>query len=515
MCIVENSRDIRWNRSETSESARGRMRPARPNSRVGLKWLSGIAALAPAIFACKPALADNPNDYTITLPSIGSANYNVTVSNPAIDGGAVAVANNTSFNNTTVINDFLSYAASHGGGTVEIPANANAYGSDELLVGNNVDLEIDSGATLQNLTPKDAFLSTISGTNHDVEVSGGGIINDNATGSSSNHMCTLENISRLAVSNVTIENSSEEHLVAENDVNALINNVTIQDSKVISNTDGIDFSGSHFLIENCNISDDDDDIVAKPQTVFCSDIYVTNDNITNGHGISIGGNTVAGLNGMYVTNITENMATAANAVGIHLKAGDGTTSATQNGGPVRNVTFNNISITNVDDALDVDSYYNNGGSNLPDFPAPNSPTDSTEPIWNDITFENITINGTTSNPGIIYGLNSTPANMDAMNFMNVTAINAQDPWKMYYADDVYMNGVSVDTTTIGDALGTYKNGGKDEAEEGADTFDAGPNPIYTVDMPTLVQVPEPGSLLAVAGLSLSLLMRKNRPRRAD
>jgi polygalacturonase len=515
MCIVENSAENRWNGAETCESVRVGKRQAIRRRRIGLKWFTGVAALAPAIFACKPVFAGNPNDYTITLPSIGATDYNVTVSNPLIDGGAVANPDGTSFNNTTVLNDFLSYAASHGGGTVELPSNANAYGSGELFVGNNVNLQIDSGATLQNLLPKDSFLSTISGTNHDVEVSGGGIINDNATSSASNHMCTLENINHLTVSNVTIENSSEEHLVAENDVNALINNVTIQDSKVIANTDGIDFSGSHFLIENCNISDDDDDIVAKPQTVFCSDIYITNDTITNGHGISIGGNTVAGLNGMYVNNITENMASAPNAVGIHLKAGDGTSSATQNGGPVRNVTFNNITMNNVDDGIDVDSYYNNGGSNLPTIPAPVAPTDSTEPIWNDITFENINIGITTSNSGIVYGLNSTPANMDAMNFLNITATAAQDPWKMYYADDVFMNNVNIDGSSLLNAIGTYKNSsGDQQAEEADDTFDNSANAIYTVDMPTLVQVPEPGSLTLIGAVGLSLLPRRFRRRRS-
>jgi polygalacturonase len=505
--------------SSGNQSARRKARQSfqagiRSGNQTGIRlgWFAGIAALAPAVFACKPALAD----YSITLPTIGSANYNVTVSNPLIDGGAVADPDGTAFNNTTVINDFLSYAASHGGGTVEIPANANAYGSGELLVGNGVDLKIDTGATLQNLNYKDTFLSTIAGTTHDVEVSGGGIINDAATKSASNHMCTLENITHLAVTNVTIENSSEEHLVAEADNNVLINNVTIQDSATIENTDGIDFSGSNFLIENCNISDDDDDIVAKPQSVFCSNIYVTNCTITNGHGISIGGNTVAGLNGMFVNNITENMADSENAVGIHLKAGDGTTSATQNGGTVKNVTFNNITMNNVDDALDVDSYYNNGGSNLPSIPAPAAPTDATEPIWNDITFENINISNSTSNSGIIYGLNSSPPNMDAMNFLNITTTNTQDPWKMYYADDVYMNSVTVDGEPLGNAIGEYKGpGGKDEAEEADDTFDTTANPIYDIDMPTLIggQVPEPGSLALLGAFSLSLLPRRVSRRR--
>jgi polygalacturonase len=337
-------------------------------------------------------------------------------------------------------------------------------------------------------------------------VSGGGIINDAATNTSSNHMCTLEGVTNIAVENVTIENSSEEHLVTEADTNLTINNVTIQDSKIQSNTDGIDFSGSNVLIENCNISDGDDDIVAKPQSTYCSNIIINNCTITNGHGISIGGQTNAGLNGMYVNSCTINMANATNAIGIHLKAGDGNTTSLQNGGPVSNVTFNNISINNVDDAIEVDSYYNNGSSNFPDIPASVAPTDSTEPLWSDITFENITINSTTSNAANIYGLNSTPANTDGIDFINVTGTNIKNPWNMYYADDVYMSGVSVNGVTIPDELSEAKgSGGKNEAQEADDTFDASANPIY---VPT---VPEPASA-GIAAIGAMLVIRRRRPR---
>src|SRR5271170_1369242 len=67
-----------------------------------LKMIAGAAGLASAVFLSKPALG-----YNIQLPEIGTTVYNVTVANSNIDGGAVAEADNASFNNTTVINDFL------------------------------------------------------------------------------------------------------------------------------------------------------------------------------------------------------------------------------------------------------------------------------------------------------------------------------------------------------------------------------------------------------------------------
>lgn len=438
-----------------------------------------------------------------TQPTIGSADYNVTVSNPSIDGGATASANGAGTNNTAVINDFIAYAAAHGGGTVEIPAATNSYGADELLMGNNVNLQVDAGATLQNLSPSSTFITTASGATHDMEISGAGTINDNAASTSGNNMIQLGGVTNLAVSNVTIENASHEHLVTEGDTNVTINNVTIQDALQLANTDGIDFSGSNFLIENCHISDDDDDIVAKPDNYYTSNIYVTGDTITAGHGISIGGQTNAGLNGMYVTNCTLD-GTASNPLeyGFHLKAGDGSTSSTQNGGLVQNVTFNNITMNYVGDAIVVNSFYNNGSDNFPSKPSnsnpfPAAPTDSTEPLWKDITFENITATNVSNNAADIYGLNSNPANTDQLNFSNITA-TAVGNWDMYYADDIYTNGVKVNGQTIPDSLANNSN-----TNEYADAFTTTESPIYA-------PVPEPATLgmMILAGTGLIL-----RPRR--
>jgi polygalacturonase len=511
MCIVTSSQGVSW------------------KFRQRWKLLTGAAGLASAVFVGKPALA-----YNIQLPNIGSTTYNVTVANSNIDGGAVAEADNASFNNTTVIDDFLSYAAAHGGGTVEIPkpSNGDYYAADELLVGNNTNLDVASGATIENLTPKDTFITTISGTTGNVEISGGGIINDAATSTGSNHMLLLENLTDFEVYNVSIENASNEHLVAENDSNVLINDVTISDSKIQANTDGIDFSGSNFLIENCNISDGDDDIVAKPESVFCSNIYIQNCTITNGHGISIGGQTNAGLNGMFVNNITYNMASSSNAFAVHLKAGDGTTSNNQNGGVVQNVTFNNLTVNNVDDAIGIDSYYNNGSNNYPSIPAPTAPTDSTEPYWEHVTIENMKLGTATGSAAEIYGLNSNPADLTGLNVINVTMNTTDSAWKMYYASGVYFNNVSVDGTAIPDSESNIKStSGKDVSEEADDTFGSTENSVYTSAVPTLVagsndaivlgsissisSVPEPGTVALTGMASLMLLARRRRARRTS
>jgi glycosyl hydrolase family 28 len=371
-----------------------------------------------------------------TLPIIGSAYDNITVSNSSVDGGATASGSNTA-TNTTVINDAISYVSSHGGGTVEIPASASPYIADEIFLQNNVDLEVDTGATLQNGVSTATFI-TNSGT-HDIEISGGGIINNNATTTSSNNMVPLQNIKDLEVTNVTIENAPHEHLVPEEDTNVTINGVTIADPLVaaegyLANTDGIDYSGANILIENCTVNDGDDDIVAKPGGGSpTSNIVINNCTIGAGHGISIGGQTNGGLNGMLVENITEN----GTDNGVRLKAGN------PSGGLVQNVTFMNMTMTNVDDALIIDSYYANGESNYPTatpFVAA-SDADGLQPYWDNIAFENITATGE-NNSLQIYGLNITPANINGLLLSNISMSASGHAYDLFYADGIKLQNVT-------------------------------------------------------------------------
>jgi polygalacturonase len=493
-------------------------------------------SIGAAILIALCAEAADAQDYVVpTLPTIGSNVYNLTLPDGGVgganfDGGATLIsgvstskttASTDAADNTTLINDAVAYASANGGGTIELPGVSGGvtYLSNEVLMGNNVNLDVATNATLQNEATTDTFISTTPAATGNIEISGGGIINSNATSTSNNKMVELEGLNNVEVNNVTIENAPNEHLVTEADSNVTINNVTIQDSKVQANTDGIDFSGTNILIENSSIADGDDDIVAKPDTTvvngitaYTANVIIQNINITAGHGISIGGQTNAGLNGMYVNNVTETGSDEVIENGIHLKAGDGTTTATQNGGLVQNVTFNNITMTDVDDAIVINSFYNNGSDNFPstsDYPV--SPTDATEPLWKNITLENITVNSATGSAAEIYGLDSSPLNTDGLNFENIDVLENDSPWKMYYADGVYMDGVTIDGAQILDAEGDYKtpDGKTTESDETNDTFVTAANAsqIYTPAV-----VPEPGSLALICASAAACLLRPLRRR---
>jgi len=465
-------------------------------------------SLGSAIFLASPFVVCGVARANPTLPTIGSTVYNVTSATDAATVGAsgVAVANGST-DNTAVINKFITYASTHGGGTVELPAAASAYMSNTLTLASGVNLQVDTNATLENLSPTTTFINATASGLHDIEISGGGVIENNATSTSSNNMIILKNINNLEVANVSIQDSSHEHLVPEADTNVTLNNVTIKDPLGYQgNTDGIDYSGSHFLIENCNVDDGDDDIVAKPQNTYCSDITITGCTIGNGHGISIGGQTNLGLNGMTVTNCTF----TGTANGFRLKAGRG------NGGLVQNVTYSNCTMTDVPNPLFISSWYVSGSDQYPGgnttspSKATNKTVNTTTPFWHNITFSNITSTDTDdsgSNLGLFYGIPEAPLQGITLSNVSLTANNPMiidyagyngvynstpNPLYQVLLQNVTLNGSPVDLSD--NTQFTQYNQG-----------------LY--DAVVVVSVPEPTSGVLALGALAGLCLRRSRSRR--
>jgi polygalacturonase len=384
-----------------------------------------------------------------TLPTFNPAVFNVTVANPGINGGVAASASST--DNAAAINAYIAFCSSQGGGTVTIPAGT--FLSSEITMQSNVNLEIQAGAVLQDINPGSTLITT-SGTTSNMEISGPGIINGAATTSaSSTNLVVLKKVSVLQVTGVTIENAGHEHLVTENDSDVTINGITIADpgtlaansGHYLANTDGIDFSGKNFLIENSNISDGDDNIAAKPASIGTSNITITNNIIGAGHGISIGGGTAAGVSNMLVSNTTFNGTTN----GIRIKAQDAAGGDAGGGivNPVNGVTYSNLTMTNVANPIVIDSFYN-GSNNFPlspvdpaAYPATPGAEDANTPVFENIDFTDITATGA-SNGGLIFGLNTSPQSLQLVKFDNVT-ITADSHMEFWYAADVSLNGLTV------------------------------------------------------------------------
>jgi polygalacturonase len=438
-----------------------------------------------------------------TLPTIGSTVYNVTVSNSAINGGVAASSGSS--DNSAAINAYIAFASANGGGTVEIPSGT--FDSNEITMASNVNLQIDAGGVLMNDNPAATLITTPGSATTNIEISGAGAIDGGATTAvSGSDLVVLKKVTNLEVTGVTIENSTHEHLVPEEDHNVTINNVTIADpgtltangGNYLANTDGIDFSGTNFLIENSSIQDGDDDIVAKPASFATGNVVINNDTIGAGHGISIGGGSAKGLSNMLVENTTFN----GTENGIRIKAEDASGGDAGGGilNPVTGITYENLTMNDVNNPIIIDSFYN-GNNNFPISPTetgvyPSTPTalDSTAPVFSNILFKNINVTGA-GNAGLIFGLNTDPNSLSGLKFVNVN-ISAAQAMEMWYAAEVEIDSLDVTVpNTDPFAAATPFNG--------VDLFN-----VQLVPLPAAASIALP--MLALLGAMNYIRVRKSR-----
>jgi polygalacturonase len=447
---------------------------------MAFKKFTRLASAMPLIALTADVTLADP-----TLPTIPSATFTAPV--------ATGIAATDTANLQAAINA----ASTAGGGTVIVPAGT--YLSNTLSLKSKINFQLSSGATIQNATPSNTLISGNTLTN--VEISGSGILDGHATTTSSNNMVNLSSITNLLVTGVTIANASHEHLVITHASNATVSGVTINDNysvaqtgDYLANTDGIDYSGSHFLFTGLTVNDGDDNIVAKPGNAFTSDVTIKNSTIGAGHGISVGGQTNLGLDGLTVSNVTFN----GTDNGVRLKAGKG------QGGVTKNVSFDHLTMTNVDHPIIINSWYQSGdqygtnqvsGSSLHNTTNPGDPqitvnqsnNTAAYPFFDNISYSNITATGGAENVAIIYGLNSVPTlssdpyrNIDNITFSNVNLSGK------YGADIYYVSGLDTSGLTV---TGTT----------------AGANPYNFFG--NTVATPEPGALLAVAGMAMWIRRR--------
>ena len=293
-----------------------------------------LASLAFAGWA--QAQAVNP-----ALPTIPTNNFNVTKYGAIGDG--------KTDNTATIVNAINAAAAK--GGTVEFPAATNTYLSSSFTLYSSMSLQVDAGAELQML-PYGTYAGSMNefiycDNVHDLEICGGGVIDGQgaawwavyATNSNLARPLLLQlyNCNRLFIHDITFQNPPYHHCgIRDNGGNITISNLTVNTPSPSPNTDGLNFVGTNCVIENCHISDGDDNI-AMGSTGPINGLLITNCAFGTGHGVSIGSGITYGISNLTVINCTFN----GTVNGIRMKCNqDGSA-------PLKNLNYLNLSMTNV------------------------------------------------------------------------------------------------------------------------------------------------------------------------
>jgi polygalacturonase len=332
---------------------------------------------------------------------------------------------------TTAIQKALD-ACKKSGGTVEFPAGT--FLSRPLKLHSRTTVKLDSGATLKASTNQVDYMKTpgnwlkaknnsefipfIGGQNlRDVTFTGAGVIDGGGAawwGEAEKarqitpgytlprpNLVVLDQSTNIVVENITLQNSPKFHLVPANCEDVVISNVTILAPQHAANTDAIDPSGRRMLITKCHIDVGDDNVAIKAGKKIAGrefqseDITVTDCTFLHGHGMSIGSETAGGVRNITVKNCTfENTEN-----GIRIK------SDLRRGGLVENISYSDITMSNVAPAITFTcNYQNNSAGDAKQSAAPRvAPGSEKLPLFRNIQVTNLRATSQKS-AGVIMGL---------------------------------------------------------------------------------------------------------------
>jgi polygalacturonase len=182
-------------------------------------------------------------------------------------------------------------------------------------------------------------------------------------------LVTSNGASTLTIYDIDLVNSPMYHVLLKGGSGATIWGVRIKTPANSRNTDGIDPQDiSNVLVNDTYINDGDDCISVKSDSgTAASHITVENSHCWGTHGLSIGSQTAGGVNNVTFLNDTisgtdSGGITSTSNNGIRVK------SASDRGGLVTGIVYQNICMTGVKDLLVFDPNYTTGnGSAIPSF----------------------------------------------------------------------------------------------------------------------------------------------------
>ena len=358
---------------------------------------------------------------------------------------------------TTAIQKALDDCAKAGGGTVVF--GEGVYLSKPIFLKiNNTTLKLEEGATLQATDePEDfaapgkpgavtAFINASGLTN--IAILGEGKIDGagarwwapvkaaKKSGTPETQrrprMIILSNCKGVRVEGVTLQNSPSFHLVPTGCEDVVIEGVTIRAPGDSPNTDAIDPSAcKNVLISKCTLDVGDDNVAVKAgravpgRAAACENITVSDCTLLHGHGLSIGSETAGGVNNFTVRRCTFNGTTS----GIRIKTGR------ERGGLVENITYSDLTMTNVDWPISITCYY-------PKVPKEDAaqPVTATTPVFRKIKITNV-IASSPRTAGQIVGL---PESLVSEVVLENVNLSAPTGLTVRNAKDIELKNVKID-----------------------------------------------------------------------
>jgi polygalacturonase len=399
-----------------------------------------------AVCCFAPWVAAAEDSQAPALPQIPNRVFKIS------DHGAVSGDN---ADNAKAIQQTIDAATEAGGGTVEVPAGE--FFSGPIQIASNINLRLDSDAMLKML-PMNKYpggQSFIGGRGlHDVEISGEGTIDGQGAAwwplvktqrvLARPRMIALSGCDKILIEKVHLQNSPMFHIaISGHSTNVTVRGVTIRapastdPTNPSHNTDACDVSGSHVLIEDCDVSVGDDNFTCGGGT---SDVHIRHCTYGNGHGVSIGSPTAGGVHDITVEDCTFINTEA----GIRIKSDRG------RGGVVEHLAYRNLTMKNVNFPILIygaymapERWYRDLINITPEIATtyPSKPMADRTPVYRDITFSNITATAAPGRrAGLIWGLPEAPAANITLQNVNITA---DKPFGIYNA-----TGVKIDKCKI-------------------------------------------------------------------
>lgn len=396
---------------------------------------------------------------TVTLPTIPTTQFLITAY-----GASTSLTDNSSY-----INAAIKAANSAGGGIVVFPAGK--FYSGPITMKSTVELYLAQGDTLTilpygsgngypsgsypNNGTANSYNPFISGSRlTNIAIRGTGAIEGNGTAwwaaYEANNTITRPCLIRFSgctnvlIDSITLRNSPGVHVClgqpSTMGSNGTISNITVYAPSTSPNTDAIDtwyWNGINII--NCNLSEGDDNVAMDE---YSENVTIKGCTLGYGHGISVGS---------YATNVntvTVDSCTFTNTTnGIRLKTergrgGSGTAA-------VYNLTYSNITMTNVEWPFYITSYYPNSSPSISD---PAQAITSTTPTWRDIYFKNITVTGS-EYAGFIWGL--PEQSVDNVTFDNVQISATSRGMQTCYVDTLIFKNCSSITLPSGEGNAIY------------------------------------------------------------